>query len=94
MVYNNPSYMMWSRHIINERITIMDKHLALRFGRLLKKVRKQKKLTQEKLAEITDLSVVHIQRLEGRSPSGVTLETVVKLSRAFKISLPVFLKDL
>ena len=85
---------MWSRHIINERIMIMDKHLALRFGRLLKKIRKQRKFTQEKLAELADLSVVHIQRLEGRSPSGVTLETLFKLSRAFKISLPALLKDL
>lgn len=72
----------------------MDKTLALRFGRLLKVMRKKRKLTQEKLAELADLSVVHIQRLEGRSPSGVTLETLIKLSRAFKISLPVFLKDL
>jgi len=86
--------MMWSRHIIYERIAFMDKTLALRFGRLLRVMRKKKKLTQEKLAELTDLSVVHIQRLEGRSPSGVTLETLTKLSRAFKISLPVFLKDL
>ncbi len=85
---------MWSRHIIDERITFMDKTLALRFGRLLKLMRKKRKLTQEKLAELADLSVVHIQRFEGRSPSGVTLETLIKLSRALKISLPVFLKDL
>ena len=85
---------MWSRHIIDERIECMDKTLALRFGKLLKVLRKKRKLTQEKLAELSDLSVVHIQRLEGRSPSGVTLETLIKLSRAFKISLPVFLKDL
>ena len=72
----------------------MDKTLALRFGRLLKVMRKKRKLTQEKLAELADLSVVHIQRFEGRSPSGVTLETLIKFSRAFKISLPTFLKDL
>ena len=73
---------------------LMDKHLALRFGRLLKGARKKKRLTQEKLAELADLSVIHIQRLEGRSPSGVTLETLLKLSRALGISLPAFLKDL
>ena len=86
--------MMWSRHITNERIAIMDKTLALRFGRLLKAMRKKRKLTQEKLAEFSDLSVIHIQRLEGRSPSGVTLETVTKLSKAFKISPSRFLKYL
>ena len=86
--------MMWSRHITNERITTMDKTMALRFGKLLKTMRKKKRLTQEKLAEDSNLSVIHIQRLEGRSPSGVTLETVVKLSRAFKISPSSFLKYL
>ena len=85
---------MWSRRIIDERIAFMDKMLAIRFSRLLKVTRKKKKFTQERLAELADLSVIHIQRLEGRSPSGVTLETLIKLSKAFKISLPVFLKDL
>ena len=72
----------------------MDKTLAIRFGKLLKALRKKKKLTQEKLAELSVLSVVHIQRLEGRSPSGVTLETLTKLSKAFKISPSGFLKYL
>ena len=72
----------------------MDKTWALRFGKLLKTMRKKKRLTQEKLAEHSNLSVIHIQRLEGRSPSGVTLETIIKLSKAFKISLSSFLKYL
>ena len=72
----------------------MDKQLAIRFGKVLKTMRKKKKLTQERLAELSDLSVIHIQRLEGRSPSGVTLDTLTKLSKALKISPAGFLKYL
>jgi transcriptional regulator with XRE-family HTH domain len=72
----------------------MDKHTALKFAHILKKWRTRKRLTQEKLAELSDLSVEHIQRLEGRSPSGVRLETLVKLSKALKLSLSIFLKDM
>ena len=72
----------------------MDKKTALGFAKILKNERRKRGLTQEKLAELTDLSVEHIQRLEGRSPSGVRLETLVKLSRAFKISLLRLLRDL
>ncbi len=61
-----------------------DKDVALKFGKLLKAERIKRGLTQEKLAEFSDLSVEHIQRLEGKSPSGVRLETIVKLARALK----------
>jgi len=72
----------------------MDKQTALKFAHVLKKRRTRKRLTQEKLAELSDLSVEHIQRLEGRSPSGVRLETLVKLSKALRLSLSIFLKDM
>ncbi len=70
-----------------------DKAVALRFAKLLRDHRKKCGLTQEKLAELADLSVEHIQRLEGKSPSGVRLETIVKLAKALKISAWKLLKD-
>lgn len=61
-----------------------DKQTALRFAKILREYRKRRGLTQEKLAELADLSVEHIQRLEGKSPSGIRLETIVRLSKALK----------
>ncbi len=61
-----------------------DKQTALRFAKILREHRKKLGLTQETLAELSDLSVEYIQRLEGKSPSGVRLETVAKLAKAFK----------
>jgi len=61
-----------------------DKQTALRFAKILREHRKRRGLTQEKLAELADLSVEHIQRLEGKSPSGIRLETIVRLSKALR----------
>ena len=63
-----------------------DKEIALKFAKTLRIVRTQQGLTQERLAELAELSVEHIQRLEGKSPSGVRLETIVKLAKALKTS--------
>ena len=43
-------------------------------------------MTQEQLAELTDLSVKHIQRLESKTkPCGVRLTTVYRIIKAMKI---------
>ena len=54
----------------------------------LKKIREQKNLTQEELAELSGISVRTIQRIEsGTSPKGFTLKTLAK-------SLQISEKDL
>ena len=72
---------------------MLDKKTALRFAQLLKTKRKDSGLTQERLAELSDMSVEHIQRLEGKAPSGIRLETIVKLSKALKTTPSGLLKD-
>jgi transcriptional regulator with XRE-family HTH domain len=71
-----------------------NKAVALRFAKLLREQRKKHGLTQEKLAELAELSVEHIQRLEGKLPSGIRLETLVKLSKALKTTPSSLLKNL
>ena len=60
----------------------MDKIL---FGRSIKNLRKQNKLTQEKFSELIDIDVRHIARIEagGSLPS---LETFLKITKALNIS--------
>lgn len=62
--------------------------IGRKFGQRLKELRKKKDLTQEQLAELADISVKHLQRLESNDPCGVRLVTLYKLAKAFKISLP------
>ena len=56
------------------------------FGRKIRRLRKAKGWTQEELAEYADVAYKHIQRLEGKTPSPVKIDTIEKLATAFKIS--------
>lgn len=62
-------------------------NINIGFGKHLKDLRKKKKITQEKLAELADLEYKYIQRLEGKKPSSPTLNTLEKLARAFNTSI-------
>ena len=61
-------------------------------GERIRKLRKEKALTQEKLAEMCDLSISYISYIEnakGRNPS---LETLVSLSNNLGVTVNTFLK--
>jgi len=64
----------------------MRKAVRLRFSKRLRELRKKHGLTQQKLAELANMDYKHIQRLEGKRPTDVKLETIEKLAKAFKIS--------
>ena len=66
-------------------------NINIRFGKRLKSLRREKKLTQEKLAGLADLEYKYIQRLEGKKPSSPTLNSLEKLAKAFDISIPKLL---
>ena len=73
---------------------MVSKDVALRFSKILKLRRREAGLTQDRLAELSGISVEHIRRLEGRSPCGIRLEAIVKLSKAVKMNPSEFLKSL
>ena len=63
----------------------MDTNIRLAFGRNLKKYRLKKKLTQEKLAELSGIDYKYIQKLEGKNPPAVKIDTIKRLASAFKV---------
>jgi transcriptional regulator with XRE-family HTH domain len=69
----------------------MSLNLRQKFGEHIRQLRKGRELTQEALAERSDLSVDAIRRIErgGFSPS---LETVHKLSEGLELSLQTLFK--
>ena len=62
-------------------------NINISFGKHLKALRRKKKLTQEKLAGLADLEYKYIQRLEGKTPSSPTLNSLEKLAKAFDIHI-------
>ncbi|MBR1425746.1 helix-turn-helix transcriptional regulator [bacterium] len=72
----------------------MDKDLNLkRFGKRLREIRKQRKLTQEELAERIDLSTNFVGMVE-RGQRNTTIANVFKMSKALGIKLSKFFETL
>lgn len=63
----------------------MSIDIRLRFGRRLRELRKKYNYTQEKLSEITNIDYKYIQRIEGRNPPAIRIDTIEKFAKAFKI---------
>ena len=68
--------------------TVIQKKLAKR----LRELRKEKKLTQEKLAELSGVDYKHIQLLEGKDPPATKINTVEKIAKAFGMTISQLLK--
>ncbi|RNI22620.1 helix-turn-helix domain-containing protein [Rufibacter latericius] len=60
------------------------------FGKRLRQLRLEKNLTQTELADAIDVARSSIQRIEG-AEFAVTLDVLVSLANALKISLPELL---
>lgn len=66
---------------------IDDADIVRKFSERLRDLRIKNGLTQEKLAEIANISYKNIQYLEAKKPTCPSLTTLNKLAKAFKISL-------
>ncbi len=62
------------------------------FAKKLRELRKSKGLTQEKLAEMSDIDYKYLQKLESKNPSSPTLSVLEKLSHGLGITLTEFIK--
>ncbi len=63
----------------------MNKSIQLTFGANLRKYRKRMKLTQKQLGLHAGMEHKYIQRLEGKNPTAVRIDTVARLAKVLKI---------
>jgi transcriptional regulator with XRE-family HTH domain len=68
-------------------------NIRLRIGKRIKELRKKRGLTQEKLSEVADIDYKYIQRLEGKNPPALKVDTVERLAKALKVSPAELLKS-
>ena len=66
-------------------MVVMDKSVQQKFGINLRRFRKLRKLTQQRLAELAEIEYKYIQRLEGKKPTAVRIDTVARLAKVLKI---------
>jgi transcriptional regulator with XRE-family HTH domain len=63
---------------------LADSELRKKFGKRLRYLRRDRDMTQEHLAELTDLSVNFISLLE-TGQSSPSLESIVKIAKALEV---------
>jgi len=59
--------------------------IRIKFGKKLREWRSKRKLTQQELAERADIEYKYLQRLEGKKPPAIKIDTIAKLANALKI---------
>lgn len=59
----------------------------INIGAIIQKLRTKYGLTQEKLAELSDLSTTFISKLERNETNNISLNNLVSLARVFNLSL-------
>ena len=68
--------------------------ITLEFSKTLRRLRTEKSLTQEELAQRSGVDYKYLQKLEGQNPSSPTLSTLKKLSRGLQIPLVELIQSL
>jgi len=63
----------------------MEIPIRLKFGKRLREVRNKRKLTQEKLSELAEIDYKYLQKIEGKNPPNIKLETIEKLAKTLKV---------
>ena len=57
----------------------------------IKRLREERGFTQEKFAEIAEIDYKYLQKIEGKNPPNIKIETLERLVKALSITLPEFL---
>lgn len=71
----------------------METNIRLKTAKRIKELRRKRGYTQEALSELTDIDYKYLQRIEGKNPPNIKLETLERLAKAFKISVSKLLED-
>jgi transcriptional regulator with XRE-family HTH domain len=68
----------------NENIRRMLANIQVQFGKVVRRQRKRRKLSQEKLAELAGLHPTYLGRIE-RGRQNISLVNIGKIARALKV---------
>ncbi len=58
--------------------------IRLKLGKKIKERRQELELTQEGFAETAGIDYKYLQRIEGKNPPNIRIETIEKLAKALK----------
>ena len=64
----------------------MNNDICIKLGERVRRLRKNKALTQDQLAEKAGISTKYLQNLEGKTPKVASIITLEKIAKAFKMT--------
>jgi len=64
----------------------METSIRLKLGKKIKELRKGASYTQERFSGLANIDYKYLQRIEGKKPPNLKLETLEKLAKALKVS--------
>ncbi|MDD5431658.1 MAG: helix-turn-helix transcriptional regulator [Candidatus Omnitrophica bacterium] len=70
----------------------METNIRLKLGKRIKELRLKLGLTQEKLSELAQIDYKYLQRIEGKNPPALKIDTIEKLAKALKVKPAELLK--
>ena len=70
----------------------MDTNIRIKLGKKIKDLRKKRGYTQEKLSEIANIDYKYIQKIEGKNPPALKVDTIENLAKALKAKPEELLK--
>jgi len=65
----------------------MVTNVRLKLGKKIKGLRRKRGYTQDKLAEITGIDYKYIQKIEGKTPPAVRIDTIEKLAKGLRFPI-------
>lgn len=68
-------------------------HIQIVFGKVVRELRIKRKLSQEKLAELSGLHTNYIGRIE-RGKQNISLQNIEKIARGLRVRLRELFRDL
>ena len=70
----------------------METNIRLKLGKRIRELRKKCGYTQDKLSEISEIDYKYIQRIEGKNPPALKIDTIERLAKALKVKPAELLK--
>ena len=70
----------------------MEDNIRLEVGKRIRELRKKCGYTQERLSEVVEIDYKYLQRLEGKNPPALKVDTIARLAKALKVKPAELLK--
>ncbi len=70
----------------------MEASIRLKLGKRIKQLRRQRGYTQDRFSELADIDYKYLQKIEGKNPPNLRIETIEKFAKALKVKPAELLK--